>query len=174
MKKAKVISADVDSGQQSRSATIAWNKFRKSMKRNAGLYLFLLPTLIWYILFCYFPMGGIYMAFTRYKGIGDYWDAAFVGMKWFESFFNSAYAETVIKNTLVLSLYSLATFPIPIIVAMILNEVRNERFKKISQTIMYAPHFVSLVVMVVSALMRAFRGPGFNPNFGPFPNFVPG
>lgn len=120
----------------------------KNIRRNYVLYLFILPTITWYILFRYLPMGGIYVAFTRYKGVGEIFDAKFVGLKWFKSFFNSAYARTTIVNTLRLSLYSLATFPLPVIVALFLNEIRNEKVKKVSQTIMYAPHFISLVVLV--------------------------
>lgn len=120
----------------------------RNIKKNYVLYLFVLPAITWYILFCYLPMGGIYVAFTRYKGVGDIFAAKPVGLKWFKSFFESAYATTTIKNTLRLSLYSLLTFPLPVIVALLLNEVRNEKIKKISQTIMYAPHFISLVVLV--------------------------
>ena len=124
-----------------------WKRLERSLRRDYWLYLFLVPTILWYILFCYLPMGGIYMAFTRYKGVGSFWDAKFVGLKWFKSFFQSEYARITIKNTLTISLYSLCTFPIPIIVALMLNEIRNEKFKKITQTIMYAPHFISLVVL---------------------------
>lgn len=138
----------VDGRLNDRKTSTAWAKIKRSVKRDYWLYLFLLPTITWYILFCYLPMGGIYMAFTRYKGVGSFWDARFVGLKWFKSFFESAYASITIKNTLVLSLYSLATFPIPIIVALLINEIRHEKFKKITQTIMYAPHFISLVVLV--------------------------
>ena len=123
-------------------------KLWRNIKKNYVLYLFVLPAIVWYILFCYLPMGGIYVAFTRYKGVGDIFAARTVGLKWFQSFFKSAYASTTIRNTLRLSLYSLLTFPLPIVVALLLNEIRNEKVKKISQTIMYAPHFISLVVLV--------------------------
>ena len=117
-------------------------------RKNWILYLFVLPTILWYIIFRYFPMPGVYMAFTRYKGIGDIFSAKFVGFKWFESFFQSAYAKQTLVNTLRLSFYSLALFPLPIIFAVIVNEIRNEKFKKVTQTIVYAPHFVSLVILV--------------------------
>lgn len=120
----------------------------KYIKKNWVLYLFVMPTLLWFIVFKYFPMPGVYMAFTRYKGIGNIFDAKFVGLKWFESFFGSAYAAQTLKNTLRLSLYSLCMFPLPIIFALIVNEIRNEKFKKVTQTIVYAPHFISLVVLV--------------------------
>ena len=118
------------------------------LRKNWILYLFVLPTIVWYIIFRYFPMPGVYMAFTRYQGIGDIFDAKFVGLKWFKSFFESAYAKQTLVNTLRLSLYSLALFPLPIVFAVIVNEIRNEKFKKVTQTIVYAPHFVSLVILV--------------------------
>lgn len=120
----------------------------KYLRKNWILYLFILPTILWYILFRYLPMPGVYMAFTRYKGIGDIFNAKFVGFKWFESFFESAYARQTLVNTLRLSLYELALFPLPIIFAMFINEIRNEKFKKVTQTVIYAPHFVSLVILV--------------------------
>jgi putative aldouronate transport system permease protein len=124
------------------------SRLLKRMKKNWALYLFVIPTILWYILFRYLPMPGVYMAFTRYKGIGDLFDAKFVGFKWFQSFFNSAYASQTVINTLRLSLYSMATFPLPIIFALIANEIRIEKFKKVTQTIIYAPHFISLVILV--------------------------
>ena len=120
----------------------------KYLKKNWVLYLFVMPTILWFVVFKYFPMPGVYMAFTRYKGIGSIYDAKFVGLQWFESFFSSAYAAQTLKNTLRLSLYSLCMFPLPIIFALIVNEIRNEKFKKATQTIVYAPHFISLVVLV--------------------------
>lgn len=120
----------------------------KYLRKNWILYLFVVPTIAWYIIFKYLPMPGVYMAFTRYKGIGDIFSAQFVGLKWFESFFRSAYAKQTLVNTLRLSLYSLCLFPLPIIFATIVNEIRHEKFKKVTQTIVYAPHFVSLVILV--------------------------
>lgn len=120
----------------------------KYIRRNWILYLFVIPTILWYIVFRYFPMPGIYMAFTRYKGIGNLFTAEFVGLKWFRSFFESAYAKQTLTNTLRLSLYALSLFPLPIILAMFINEIKNEKFKKVTQTVIYAPHFVSLVIIV--------------------------
>lgn len=147
MKKQITLTMPSERLQDSQKATL-WNRMLKQIKKNYILYLFILPTIIWYILFCYMPMGGIYIAFTRYKGVGSIFDAKFVGLKWFKNFFESAYASSTIRNTLRISLYSLVTFPLPIIMALLLNEIRIEKFKKTAQTIMYAPHFVSLVVMV--------------------------
>ena len=108
----------------------------------------MIPALIWLIIFCYAPMGGIVIAFKRYTGALSVWESKWVGLKWFKSFFNSFYATTVIKNTLLLSAYSLLTFPLPIIFALMINEIANPRYKKVIQTVMYAPHFISTVVIV--------------------------
>jgi len=126
----------------------AFQKTLRNIRKDYILYLFLLPGIIWYVLFEYLPMGGLYVAFTRYKGVGDVFAARFVGLKWFESFFKSHYASTTIINTLRLSLYGLALFPLPIIVALLLNEISQKKIKGAAQTIMYAPHFVSLVIQV--------------------------
>jgi putative aldouronate transport system permease protein len=75
-------------------------------------------------------------------------ESPWVGLKWFESFFKSYFVKTTIKNTLVLSFYTLLTFPIPIAFALVLNEMKHERIKSLVQTIMYAPHFISVVVLV--------------------------
>ena len=137
-----------------------WKRLTKNIWKNKILYLFLLPTIVWYILFHYLPMGGIYVAFTRYKGVGDVFAAKYVGLKWFESFFKSKYASTTIINTLRLSLYALALFPLPIIVALMINEIRQKKLKSVAQTIMYAPHFVSLVILVsMVQLFFASKGP---------------
>ena len=124
-------------------------KLLNHFKAYFWLYVFMVPTLIWFAIFCYGPMSGIIIAFKRYKVSSDsIWTAKWVGFKWFESFFNSYYAKTVIRNTLVLSFYGLATFPLPVIFALMLNEIGNARFKTVIQTIMYAPHFISIVVLV--------------------------
>lgn len=125
-----------------------WKTLVRDVRKQYILYLFLLPCIVWYVVFEYFPMGGLYVAFTRYKGVGDVFAAKFVGLKWFKSFFNSRYASTTIVNTLRLSLYGLALFPLPIIVALLLNEISHKKIKGTAQTVMYAPHFVSLVIQV--------------------------
>ena len=89
----------------------------------------------------------IVIAFKRYTGAFSIWESKWVGLKHFKSFFNSYYAGLVIKNTLRLSFYSLATFPLPIILALMLNEVQSEKLKRGIQTILYAPHFISIVVV---------------------------
>ena len=123
------------------------NRLGNYLKRNMWLYIFAIPALIWLAIFCYAPMGGIVVAFKRYTGAYSIWESRWVGTRWFASFFKSYYFELVIKNTLRLSLYNLATFPLPIILALMLNELRHEGIKRTVQTILYTPHFISTVVI---------------------------
>ena len=123
----------------------------KRISRNWGLYLLLLPALVLLILFAYKPMYGVVIAFKNYKNslgiLGSPWaDPLF---KNFQRFFNSYQCGTTIRNTLRLSLYSLAVgFPIPIILALMINQITAMRFRRAFQTILYLPHFISTVVMV--------------------------
>ena len=139
--------------------------FLNYMKKNLWLYMFVLPAIIWYIVFCYVPMGGVVIAFKRYNGVLSVWDSPWVGLKWFKSFFNSYYSTTIIRNTIVLSFYTLLTFPLPVAFAMVLNEVKNKKIKQIVQTITYAPHFISTVVLV--SMLNMF----FSPSNG-FINYI--
>lgn len=120
----------------------------KDLKKNKNLYLMLLPIVLYYIIFCYYPMYGAQIAFRDYspkKGItGSEW----VGFKHFVDFFNNIYFGRLIRNTLSINLKNLIIgFPMPIILALMLNEVRCSAFKKVVQTISYLPHFISTVVI---------------------------
>lgn len=122
-----------------------------AIKRNGGLYVLLLPSVILLILFAYWPMYGVMIAFKDYANatgiLGSPWADPFY--KYFLKFFNSYQFSSTIRNTLVVSFYSLlAGFPIPILLALGLNQMRAERFKRFFQTISYLPHFISTVVMV--------------------------
>ncbi|MDO5416212.1 MAG: ABC transporter permease subunit [Lachnospiraceae bacterium] len=118
-------------------------------KRNKSLYFIIIPVILFYILFMYKPMYGALIAFQDYspaKGMGG---SNWVGFKHFIKFFNSPYFFRLIRNTIVLSLYSLIfCFPAPIILALLLNEVKNKKFKSVTQTMTYLPHFISMVVAV--------------------------
>lgn len=120
----------------------------QQIKRNWGLYLLLLPAVILLLLFAYIPMYGIVIAFKDYSPALGIEGSPWAGLKYFEKFFNSYQFDTTIKNTLILSLYSLATFPIPIMLALMINQMRENRFKRFFQTVTYMPHFISTVVMV--------------------------
>jgi putative aldouronate transport system permease protein len=133
--------------------------FKKNIKRDKLLLLMFLPVLIYYIVFCYFPMTGLVMAFQKFtpgKGIMGLYTGDFVGLKWFNQFFKSPYAWRLISNTFLLSFYSLIFgFPIPIIFALCITQVRNKFIQKFSQVITYLPYFISTVVvagMVVNFL----------------------
>ncbi len=119
--------------------------------RYKWLNLLALPGLIYFIVFKYLPMVGIYMAFTNYRGAGGVmgiFTAPFVGFQQFERFFSSIYFTRLFRNTLLISLYRLLfAFPCPIILAVLINEVNSARFKKVVQTISYLPHFLSWVVV---------------------------
>ena len=120
----------------------------KDFKRNKWVYLLALPAVIWYILFMYKPMYGIIIAFKDFKPIYGIIDSEWVGLEHFETFFGSRYFGTILKNTLLLNFYGIIFgFPIPIILALMMNEPRSQKYKKFIQTTSYLPHFISLVVV---------------------------
>lgn len=109
----------------------------------------LLPTMIYFIVFHYMPMYGVQIAFKKFIAVEGINGSPWVGIEHFERFFQSAQFITILKNTMVISLYELlVAFPIPILLALMLNQVNNTRFKKLMQTVTYAPHFISVVVIV--------------------------
>lgn len=118
------------------------------LKKNRAYYLMLVPVLIYFIIFSYIPMGGLVIAFENFRPAQGIFGSKFVGLKNFQDFFQSVYFTRVLWNTVVLSLLSLLIcFPLPIIFALLLNEVQHLRFKKAVQTITYMPYFISLVVL---------------------------
>lgn len=127
---------------------------QKKFKKMLGcwqLYVFLLPALVILILFSYVPLYGIQLAFKEYNSIQGIWGSPFVDgiFSNFQRFFSSYQFSQLLENTLILSLYSLIVgFPIPIILALALNQVKNTKYKKFVQTVTYAPHFISTVVLV--------------------------
>ncbi|MCG3088061.1 ABC transporter permease [Sporosarcina cyprini] len=132
----------------------ARSKWWKSVWRNWELYVLLSPVILYFLVFHYFPLYGLQIAFKDFiasKGIlGSPW----VGFKHFERFFNSYYFWRLIKNTIGIGVFTLAvSFPVPIIIALMLNEVKSLRYKKFVQTVIYAPHFLSTVVVVGMLLL---------------------
>ena len=118
-------------------------------KRSYQLYLFLLPTLLYFAIFHYGPMYGIQIAFRDYLGALGIWGSPWVGLEHFQRFFNSAYFVNLLSNTILLSFFGLIfDFPVPILFALMLNQIGNKRYRKLVQTISYAPHFISTVVFV--------------------------
>lgn len=115
---------------------------------NKSLYLMILPVLAYYILFHYVPMYGVIISFKNFKpGLGIM-GSPWVGLQNFTEFFTGMYFIRIVKNTLIISVTSIIIgFPAPIIFALLLNELRNQKFKKLVQTVTYMPHFISLVVV---------------------------
>ena len=113
------------------------------------LYLLLLLPVLWLIIFAYVPMSGLVLAFKKYNAGLGVWGSPWAGLDNFSKFFNSFKFPIVMKNTLTISLYSLAvSFPIPIIFALLLNAMLGQKYKKVIQTVTYVPYFISTVVMV--------------------------
>lgn len=113
------------------------------------LYVMLLPAIIYYILICYVPMAGNVLAFKEYSFKKGIWGSDFVGLRYFEAFFKSYDCIRLIKNTLTVGFIKcILEFPFAIILALLLNELKNLKFKKVSQTITYLPHFLSSVIIV--------------------------
>ncbi len=123
-------------------------KVRKNFIKNWQLYALLLPALSYFIIFHYVPMYGVQIAFKNFIANKGIWGSPWIGFDHFTRFFDSYFFWRLIKNTLILSLYQLVLFPLPIILALSLNELKNGAFKKWSQTLTYAPHFISVVVVV--------------------------
>lgn len=119
------------------------------IKRDWQLYLFLVLPVAYIIIFAYVPMGGLIIAFKNYMPRKGIFGSEWVGFSHFNEFFSSLYFKRTVTNTLVLSVYSIVVgFPLPIILALMLNSVRSKKFKNIVQTIVTLPHFISAVVLV--------------------------
>ena len=140
---------------------------KKTLKKKVlarwQLYLWLVIPIAYYLIFKYYPMFGIQLAFKKYDvGLGI-WGSKWIGFDNFTRFFKSYYFKRVITNTLRLSLYSLIVgFPMPVIFALMLNTVRNQKFKKFAQMVTFIPHFISVVVLVGMIFQI------FNPRIGAY------
>jgi putative aldouronate transport system permease protein len=122
----------------------------------------LLPGLLYFIVFKYWPMYGIFIAFKDFQPFLGFWDSPFVGFKHFDRFFNDPNFIVLFRNTFILALYNiLFFFPLPIIIALMLNELRHEFSKRVVQTLVYIPHFMSWVVVVGIAYMFLTTEGGF-------------
>ena len=123
-------------------------RLRKDFRRYQLIYLMAVPLVLYYAIFHYGTMYGAIIAFKNFSPGKGIWGSPWVGLKHFESFFNSIYAERVVRNTLYLSFGTiLYGFPAPILLALLLNELRSERLKRLTQTVSYLPHFISLMVV---------------------------
>ncbi|MDO4291919.1 MAG: ABC transporter permease subunit [Eubacteriales bacterium] len=121
----------------------------KSIWNNWELYLFMLPALLYILLYCYYPMYGVQIAFKNFRASAGIQGSEWVGMEHFVKFLGNPVSWELIRNTLSISILALVIgFPAPIIFALIVNELKSKRFQKMVQTISYAPHFISTVVLV--------------------------
>jgi putative aldouronate transport system permease protein len=130
----------------------------KNMYRSRYLYLMIAPVAAYYIIFDYIPMYGAQIAFRDFNPFQGVWGSEWVGLKYFEQFFSSVYFTRLLGNTLMINLYALLVgFPAPIILALMINEVQKNFLKRGIQTIVYIPHFISLVVVV--GMILSFLSP---------------
>ena len=137
------------------------SKTLSKMARDWQWYLLLAPAIVYFAIFSYGPMYGVQIAFKDFRASRGIWGSAWVGFTQFERFFNSYYFWDLIRNTMVISVYGLIVgFPLPIILALCINELKNGRFKSTIQTVTYAPHFISTVVFcgMIIAFLRPTTG----------------
>ncbi|QGQ95307.1 sugar ABC transporter permease [Paenibacillus psychroresistens] len=140
------------------AASLLWKKIWK----HKLFYLFMLPGLVWFFLFSYMPLYGIQVAFRDFNYMGGFTGSPWAGFKYFKQFFDFYQSGDIIRNTIIISLMKLLIgFPMPVILAILLNEVRNRRFKKIVQTVSYLPYFVSWIVVIT--LMQRLLTPAGGP-----------
>ncbi|WP_059049765.1 ABC transporter permease [Paenibacillus senegalimassiliensis] len=156
---------------------------KKDFKKHWFAYMLAIPVIAWYLIFCYGPMWGVMIAFKDFKPLLGFAQSDWVGFKHFVDFFQGPYFWRVVKNTLMLNVWGLAFgFTAPIVLALLLNEVRDGKFKKSIQTITYMPHFISLVVVcgiihiftadegVVTQIVQFFTGKEYTSLLG-YSNF---
>jgi len=135
-------------------STVEFENFKKkgsfirNVKKSSQLYAFIFLAFLSVFVFAYIPMYGILMGFQNFSAPRGIWGSEWVGFRHFEAFFNSHFFWQIMRNTIFLSLYQIvAAFPMPIILALAFNEAKDGFFKKFTQTVTYAPHFISIVVM---------------------------
>jgi putative aldouronate transport system permease protein len=134
-----------------------------SIRKNAGLYVLLFIPIVWYIIFKYIPMYGLQIAFRRFNPTLGILKSPWVGITYFKQFFESYYFKDVLVNTVTLSLFTLVIgFPMPIFLALLINEIKSRKLKKAVQNITYMPNFLSVVVIV--SMLSLFS----NKNYGLF------
>lgn len=146
---------------------------QRDWKRNKTLYILFLPVLLYYIIFQYGPMLGLLISFQNYKPATGILKSRWVGLKHFKDFFADYYFRRVLGNTIKISILNLLfSFPMPIILALLINELKSRRYSRIVQTVTYIPHFISIVVVVSimmsltcrdGAIPQALKIFGFNP-----------
>lgn len=138
--------------------TSKWKERAAELSKNKWIYLMFLPVLIWYAIFAYWPMYGILISFQKFNIVKGMAGSDWVGIKNFMLLFNDPYFPRILRNTLLLNIYSLIFgFPVPIILALLFNEIKQLTFKKVTQTISYLPYFISTVV--ICGMVLTFLSP---------------
>lgn len=141
-------------------------RLQEHFRENWQLWIMLLPAILYIFIFCYVPMYGVQLAFREYSFTSGITGGKFVGLKYFKQYFESPMFWTTLKNTFVIALTSIVVgFPVPIILAMIINQLRSKRWKKIVQTTVYIPYFISVVVMVSMMNIMLANSGGVIANF---------
>lgn len=147
-----------DKARNAGELAVRHKPLKQRLAENWQLYLLLLIPVIVTIIYKYGPMYGIQIAFRDFKASRGITGSQWVGFEWFEEFFTSPNCWRMIKNTVLLSLYSLLwSFPVPIILALALNQLRFHKLKRVVQTVLYAPHFIS--TMIICGMLRIFLSP---------------
>ncbi len=145
-------------GVRTRPTVLQLARKQLFQKHEWQLWAFALPVIVYFIIFNYIPMYGIVIAFKRYSIAKGIFQSPWVGLLYFQKFFSSSMFWPLMRNTIVLSFYQLLVFfPFPIILALMLNYTRSKGMKKLAQTVTYAPHFISIVVLV--GMMFLFGSP---------------
>lgn len=131
---------------------------RSVLKNNWQLYVLVLPAIIYFFIFNYMPLYGIQIAFKDYKAASGIAGSAWVGLKHFKTFFDAYYFKRLLSNTLLLNVYYLLwSFPVPLLLAILLNQIRSEKKKRFIQTSIYVPYFISTVVL--AGMLYIFLSP---------------
>lgn len=141
-------------------------RLREHFKEHWQLWVMLLPAMLYILIFSYVPMYGVQLAFREYSFKEGITGGEFVGLKYFKQYFESPMFWTTLKNTFVIAVTSIVVgFPVPIILAMIINQLKNKKWKKIVQTTVYIPYFISVVVMVSMMNIMLANSSGVISNF---------
>ncbi|MBD2843816.1 sugar ABC transporter permease [Paenibacillus sp. IB182496] len=150
--------------------------WRARLAKDRWLYVLLLPGLLYFLVFKYWPMWGVLIAFKNYQPFLGFWQSEWIGLDHFRTFFSNPDFARLLRNTFILAVYDLVFFfPAPILVALLLNEIRVGVFKRLVQTMVYVPHFISMVIVasmtyvflttqggVLHALVEQLTGRSFN------------
>ena len=141
-----------------KAKTVQGKTLGRRIVENWQLYALLLIPVVITIIYKYIPMYGIQIAFRDYKAAKGFFGSQWVGWEWFEQFFTAPNFQRMIVNTILLSLFGLLwSFPVPIILSLAINQLRFKKFRRVVQTVLYAPHFIS--IMVVCGMIRIFLSP---------------